>query len=209
MTRVALSARALCNSEDVERLVPGFQFDEPTEDAITDLINQESELAHERAGREFQPISNGPSQRLFDVGDREQASRIVRIGDAAAVTAVAIQALDGTILETVAAGSYVPLPRVRQPWQPIRELWFPASGVAAPASALTTGRVIAVTATWGFPAVPDMLRGAIAKLVLVRYAAQPASFGTSLDDALADLNLGALFAQASETIELFADPQIA
>jgi energy-converting hydrogenase Eha subunit A len=209
MSRVALSDRALCQPEDVERLVPGFEFDEPTEDAIIDLINQQSEDVQIATGREITPIQTGVTERLFDLDDRQVALRRVSIGDCSTVTAVQIRDQDGTVQETVTQPAYVLLPRVRQQWEPIRQIWFPAIGVPTPVSALLCGRVVAVTGTWGFPSIPDAIRGATAKLVLVRYASHPASAGTELADALVDLNLAAMFAAASDTIDRFGQALIA
>jgi len=208
VSRVQLATRALCEPEDVQRLVPGYEFDEQTEDAIIDLINQQSEDVHIATGREIKPIQTGVSERLFDLEAAHVRLRRVRIGDCTSISSVDIRDPDGTVQETVAATNRVSLPRVRQQWEPIRQLWFPAVGVPAPASALLCGRVLAVTGTWGFPAVPETVRGAVAKLVLVRYASHPASAGTELTDALVDLNLGAMFAAARDTIDRFGEPLI-
>jgi hypothetical protein len=202
---ISLSDRAICAAEDVERLVPGFEFDAPTEEIIIDLINAESETLNSK--REFTPIEAGSATRLFDISRYAARTRTVRIGDSAGITTVEVQRLDGTVLETVDPANRVSLPRVRQPWQPVEELWFPLADVANPALTFGAGRIVAVTGTWGFPLVPDHLRVACAKLVLSRYLVEYPN--TQLAEGAADLNTSSMFASASDVVRRLSNPEFA
>lgn len=201
MTHVVLSSRALCAVEDVVRLVPGYESagDPATEDILVSLINAESTAAHNRYGREFVTIA-GATTRKFDVTDDIQSSRVLPVGDMTTVTTVTIKDINGTTLETVAAADRVSLPRVRQEWEPITELWFPATTNAA--SNLAVGNVVEVVGVWGFPVIPEDLQTSVAKLVLIRYLADASSAGTSLADALNQqgFDSGSAFASAREVM---------
>lgn len=176
MSHVVLSDLALCDEDDVGRLVPGYTREVDTDDVVVELINSESQTAFRFAGREF-VVFPASGTRLFDIDDRHVRTRVVAIGDASTITTVVVKDINGATLETVASADRVSLPRTRAAWEPITELWFPPT--TSPAT-LSDGNVLHVTANWGFPAVPDDVRLAVAKLVLVRYLADVASAGTAL-----------------------------
>ncbi len=207
MSRVELSPHALCQPEDVERLVPGYEFDEPTEDVIIDLINSESDEAHNDTGREFIATDPPGSERLFDLTEWECEQREVMIGDLATTAGLALKTkdLDGTVIDTITSG-YLVLPRRRQAWEPITSIWFPTR-VTSPAT-LSLFTVLSVAGTWGFPMVPDRLRVGIAKLVLVRYINDVANSGTQLAEATAELNIGGMYVSAREAIDSFRIPMV-
>jgi hypothetical protein len=205
----APDSRVLCTRPDVIRLVPGYRDDPVTDGIIDDLIQAESQTWFRETGREIVPISSGSSARLFDVGLAEERSRQVWIGDAATVTTVKLQDQTGATLETVASGDYVPIQRTRQPWEPIRGLWFP-TGSLAPAT-VAAGRVLEVTGTWGFPSVPNDIRLAVARMTLVRYLADATPAGSALSDALNEqgFDVAMAFASAQSTKHSYGIPLVA
>ena len=189
-------SRVLCQRPDVIRLVPGYSDDGNTDTVINDLIQAESQTWLTDCGREFVPIAAASSARQFDITVQDFLARKVFIGDANAITVVTVNDQNGTVSETVASPARVSWPRTRQPWEPITAIYFPP--LATSAATLTPGSVLEVTATWGFPAVPEDVRVAVAKMVLVRYVADVASSGSSLSDALNQqgFDVGMAFASA-------------
>jgi hypothetical protein len=188
-----LQPRALCALLDVTKRVPGYEpgDDETVDDILNDLIVQESRDFVETTGREIVAMSSGP--RVFDLTVSMIGRRSLPIGDAASITQVELFDYDGTTsLGVIASNLYVLQPRVRDDWQPIRRLWFPYRPVSAPVL-LAPGRTLEITATWGFPAIPDTVRRAVATLVIFRYLNDAAAAGTVFADAAnrEDFNLGA------------------
>lgn len=204
-----MAARDICTRANVTALVPGYVSDVATDSVIDTLITAESRAAHKRAGREFKAIASNNTRR-FDLGPWQQRNRRVRIGDLASATTVKIIDADQTTaVETVASANYVLWPRVREEWQPITAIDFPA-GSPSPAS-LWSGRVLEVAGTWGFPSLPEDLVTAVAKMVLVRYLADAAASGTALSDALNEqgFNAAQAFASAREVIDSYRAPAVA
>jgi hypothetical protein len=203
------SAQALCTRADVARLIPGYSDDESTDGVLEDLIAAESQTWLTQTGREFVPLSAGSSTRTFDLSVANRDSRTLRIGDASTVTAVGIKDQTGTVTETVLSTDYTLMPRTRQAWEPITALSFP-SGSLIPAT-LTAGYTVDVTGTWGFPAVPDDVRVAVARMVLVRYVTSTAPSGSALADALnaQGFDLASSFAAAQEVKRLYSPPIVA
>jgi len=178
-----LQPRALCSLLDVIGRVPGYEAgdDNEIDDILSELILRESRDFVEVTGREIVAMSTGV--RVFDLTRSNLARRTVRIGDAAAVSQVELFDYDeATSLGVIASNLYVLEPRVRDDWQPIRRIRFPHR----PGSAilLAPGRTLKVTATWGFPAIPQTVRTAVASLVIWRYVNDVAAEGTSFADAV-------------------------
>lgn len=123
---------------------------------IASVINDISDRFHEEAGREFKVYGTNPQTRLFDVDDTDCRRRTVAIGDLATFTTVRILDADGDVVETVAAGDIVALPRNRPSWEPIRRLSFTTDVLM-----LRPGYVLEVAGTWGFPSVPGSLKRAV------------------------------------------------
>ena len=212
MSHVVLDRRALCEIEDVKHLVPGFTFDDELVDALIDLINGVSDDIHTETGREFVSLDAAPPvSRLFDLSAWHTRERKIRIGDCADVDTVEIVELDGTVLETVTLTNLVQLPRVRGSADPVRQLWFPATGVTTPVTSLACGRAVKVTGTFGFPEIPPRLSRAVARLVIVRYVSDvtDGTEGTDFANALGELNIAGLFRSARETISRFTLPSFA
>lgn len=209
MTYETLSARALCTVDDVLRFVPGGTAGGDTEDVLVSLINGETTTFHRDTGREFKTIA-GATTRQYDLTAWNAHTRRVRVGDMTTVTTVTVKDQQGTLLETVTAANRVALPRVREEWEPITELWFPPQS-ATPASFIGPGNVLEVVGAWGFPAVPTDVRNAVANMVLVRYIADAAASGTSLADALNEqqFNAGAAFASAQAVKRSYQAPPFA
>lgn len=210
MSDVNLDPRALCTVEDVKHLVPGYQFDEELVDALIELINELSDDIHTDTGREFVSLDAAadPSARIFDLTAWQVRNRKIRIGDCADVDTVQVVDPDGTLIETINAVDYVLLPRVRGAADPITRLWFPETGVTSPVTSLQTDRALKVTGSWGFPEVPSRLKGAVAKLVIVRYVSDvtDGASGTEFANALGDINIAGLYRSATETIQRFTTP---
>lgn len=196
-------SRALCTRGDVMRLVPGYTDDGETDGALEQLIAAESRTAHADAGREFVTIASATT-RQFDLGWWNQNMRVVRVGDMTTVTSTTVKDRSGNTVETVASTDRVSLPRIREEWQPITEIWFP-SDTATPTSNIKSPNVLEVVGVWGFPVIPDDLRMAVAKMVLVRYLADAANAGTALADALNEqaFNVGVAFASAQHVIRSY------
>ncbi len=204
----APDSRVLCARPDVIRLVPGYSDDPNTDGVLEDLIQAESQTWLTDTGRELVPVAAASSARQFDITWQDFLARKVYIGDANAITLVTVNDQNGTLSETVASPARVSFPRTRQPWEPITALYFPA--LATSASTLTPGNVLEVTATWGFPAVPDDVRVAVAKMVLVRYVADVAPSGSSLADALNQqgFDVGMAFASAQAVKRSYSIPLV-
>lgn len=205
----APDSRVLCSRADVIRLVPGYADDPNTDTVIDDLIQAESQTWMTDTGRELVPIAAAPSARLFDIDCAAARVRTVRIGDANAISAVEIQDQTGNTLETVTSGGYVQMPRVRQAWEPTIALWFPPA--ASPAATVSDGYVVEVTGTWGFPAVPEDVRLAVARMALVRYVADVAPRGSRLADAVNEqgFDIAMAFASAQSVKRAYSAPMVA
>ena len=199
--------RVLCTVVDVLRYAPGYDPDNDTDserlfDILWSLIAAESRSCMERLGREVVAIPPADATRRFDITRWHERHRRVQIGDATDITEVVIIDRDqATEVETVATTDYVTIPRVREEWEPIRTLWFPTGTPSAPL--LQCGQVLEVTATWGWPSVPDELRSAVARMVLVRYVNDvPAGISTAFTLSAEDVNIGGMFASAREVYAL-------
>lgn len=202
-------SRVLCARPDVIRLVPGYSDDQNTDGVLEDLIQAESQTWMTDTGREFVAIASGSSARLFDITEGAAKVRRVRIGDANAISAVEIQDQTGSTTETVASGDYVEIPRTPQPWEPVTALWFPPRSSSA--ATLIPGYAVEVTGTWGFPSVPNDVRLAVARMVLVRYITDATPSGSALADALNEqgFDLAAAFASAQAVKRSYSLPLVA
>lgn len=194
--------RDLCTLADVTQFVPGYVSDAETDAVLATLITSESRSAHDMAGREFVTIA-GSVDRLFDLDYRSARSRIVGVGDMTTVTTVTVEDIQGATVDTVSSADYVELPRNREEWEPIVELWFPKG--AADAAPMSSVGVLRVVGVWGFPSIPSDVVVAVAKLVLVRYVADAASAGSALSDAVNELGFdaGSAFASAMDVLHSY------
>lgn len=208
MEHAALT-RALCELEDVTYYAPGYRSDPRTDAVLEQLILAESQAIMRESGREMKAISPSLGTRRFDIADWNVRTRTVKIGDCASAT-MTVKIIDSnqtTELETVSSANYVLLPRVRQEWEPIRGLYFPPGSAAA--ATLATGYVLEVAGTWGFPSIPADLREACARIVLFRYVTNAATSGTAFAEALAEVNIGSLFAAGRAVVESYALARVA
>jgi hypothetical protein len=216
--------RDLCTLADIAERTPGYEIgdDDATDDALADFITKESRDFMEVTRREFTSIGENPSTRTFDVDWIVVEDRELLIGDAAAITGVVLKGQDGTVLQTLDESGWVLLPRVREDWEPVTSLYFPPL-VTSPAffswPAVQFGPYVPiesprlyceVTGTWGFPAIPDTVKRAVAVIVLLRYLNDAASVGTKLADAAdrAELNLAGSLRAAFDTRDRFRVPSI-
>lgn len=188
-----MAARDLCTLDDVTKRTPGYSTGDDTEtDAtLSALITQESRDFVEACGREIVAMSSGP--RTFDLTTSMIERRQLRIGDAAAVAQVELFDYDdSTSLGVIDPSLYVLYPRVRDDWEPIRRIMFPYRPMSS-ALMLAPGRTLHVTATWGFPQIPDTVKFAVATFVIFRYINDVAGAGTQLAEAInrPDFNLAA------------------
>lgn len=162
MPEEQLSARRLCEIDDVRALIPGVtERNTEVEKLIVREINAESGRMHRRARREFKPRAENPQTRRFDLSSFDQAERSVPIGDLANSTSLVVTIEDqtGATLETVPATGYVLLPRDgdREPTEPYGEIWFPPSATGT-ATYLSVGNVLKLIGNFGYPEIPDELR---------------------------------------------------
>ena len=201
-------ARGLCELEDVTAYAPGYKSDPRTDAVIEQFILAASREMSQRTGRELKAITPVLSTRRFDFDYDSLRSRVVHIGDAASISSVKVIDEDqASVIETVAAANYVTLPRNRQEWEPINALYFPDRS-PLPAG-FSWGRVIEVTGTWGFPAVPADLKEACARLVVFRYVTDVTQAGTQFSESLEGINVGSLFASSRDVIESYGIPLVA
>lgn len=195
-------ARELCTLADVTAYAPGYVSDATTNALLERLIDAESRSFHEHTRREIAPLDPAVAERKFDLSLCDEQRRMVYVGDLNTITSVEIEDYGGTTLETVASSGYVPLTlsrdRTREEWEPWTYLWFPITADAPAANLLYDQAVLVVNGTWGFRAIPDDVKEAVAAMVLRRYVAEVATAGTSFSEALASVNLTALLTNARE-----------
>ena len=206
----SIPGRDLCTLEDVLRYVPGYeQNTNPlTDNTVRALITAESSLIMRETGEEFAAFGTNPQTRVFDLSAYDLDRRVLPVGAMASdPTEVVTTTIDGTAVETVTLASITSMPRIRAPWQPITELWFPA-GALLPAS-LGEGYVLSVTGNFGYPSVPPEIREACAKRVILRYLNDVAATGTQFSQAAREINLGGLIASSREALEMHTTPVVA
>ena len=194
-----ITRRQLCTLDDAKEYAG-----EPPEDTTYDslfvrLIEDCSQAFYRYTRREFTPVAESAVERVFDLTEWERDHRRVAIGDLADTDGLVVSTAyqDGTAIETVAAQSIVALPRNRDVWEPITELWFPPN-VTAPAQ-MVRRSVMSVTGNWGFPQVPHDVRQLALTQVAIWFSRDVAKFsGTfslaegrtirprTLDDAIRD-----------------------
>lgn len=198
------ATRDLCTLGDIFAYVPGYQTDGGSDGILEELISSVSQEMHTVCNREFQPATTNPYAKTFDLTDWDESTRCLWIGDLKNTTSlqVEITELDGTAVATLTMSdsAIVALPRNRETWQPINELWFPTELDDAPDFA--AGQVVEVTGNWGFPSIPSDVKAACAKLVIYRYVRDVALGGTAFADAIrdADLDVGAAYRSATDTM---------
>lgn len=153
----ALSARALCSLADVKTyLDPDDPNDNSRDDLLTLLINAASTEMHKVARREFVAINAvrnaqtgvvtvAAQTRTFDAADAIDSDGELWVGDLGTFASVEIDDV------AIAGADVVPLPRVREEWQPIERLRFPKQTIAHTAA-------IGVAGVWGFPTIPQDVR---------------------------------------------------
>lgn len=203
----APAGRDLCTLAEVKTYIPGYVTDTDTDTLLQRFINAESTTILNR-GREFVVIGTNPQARSFYLNSYDVDTRTLPVGDLATTpTTVAVTTIDGTAVQTVAAASIIGKPYLRQAWDPITDLVFPA-GALDPAT-LSDGNVITVTGTYGFPSIPPDVREACCKMVVVRYLTDVARAGTDLSDAVDNLNIGGLLTSAREALDQYYAPLLA
>lgn len=215
------SGRDLCELGDALRYIPGYTPAPDTDATFQALITSISLDTFDQIGREFVARGTPGETRLFEIDGYDVEEREVLIGDATSIDTVEIHDQRGNTLQTVPDASYVLLPRSRDAWQPVTSLSFPVD-VDEPAilalSRLSAGiyydpgtwrsrrspeRLLAVTASWGFPQIPSNVREAVAKLVIVRYLTDVADTGTAITDAMDNINIAGLYRSATESLQAY------
>lgn len=205
--------RDLCVLEDVYGYIPGFDPDDDenadTVAKLTSLITARSRSIHQDTGREFAAIP-GNDPRTFDLTAGICSRRQIPIGDAAEITQIELFDFDGTTsLGVVDPSLYILQPRVREEWEPVTRLKFPYRPASNPLL-LAPGRILAITATWGFPSIPDDIVQACAALVITTALTDVAQAGTDLSDAVdPTFNVSGLIRWALTTIEGYSAPGFA
>lgn len=200
--------RDLCELADVLRYVPGYVPEPETDETLQVLITAESRDIHQLTGREFVAIPD-LDPRLFAIDAYAVQYGSVPIGDCAEVASVAVTAEDGEIVDELADDEFSVLPYVREEWAPIRSILVHAasrSSLIGPRP-----RLLQVSGTWGYPQVPENIRQACAKRVILRYLSDVAAEGTAFSQAVDEsgINLGALLRSSAEAIGRHAHKAIA
>jgi len=200
--------RDLCTLDDVALLIPGYTVgdDTLTDDTLAELITEQSRDAMETCGREFTPIT-GANPRVFDIDTNVVRLRRINVGDLAAMpNSITMKDALGNTTATVDLAGVVAEPRIREDWQPISTLWF-RQDAANPAPLFITSTAT-IDATWGFPSVPATVKGAVARLTIVRYLNDVAANGTDFAEAAnrADFNIAYSLRWASNALERFYVP---
>lgn len=196
-------SRDLCTIADVLVLVPGYESDPETDEALQEMITAESQLVHDESGREIVAIP-GLNPRVFDVDWMVAEDRELMLGDATTINTVTVKDCNGGVVPT--PSTFVALPRIRQEWEPVTGLWFRRDIAAG--TMLAWGYTLEVDAVWGFPFVPQFITKAVAKRVLLRYITDVASKGTNLAEAVDDVNPAALFASARDALNRIRIPGV-
>jgi hypothetical protein len=161
-SNAGLDTRALVGLRETKDWLQQQNIDTDQDLDLVRVINDISNRFYEEAGeREFKVKGSNPQTRTFDVSVHDTYCHAVEIDDLAVIstasTAVQIISYDWTtVVETVASTDYTLYPRVRDSWQPIRKIAFKFS-----VTPLSVGYRVAVTGTWGFPAVPGTVRQAV------------------------------------------------
>jgi hypothetical protein len=169
-----LNARALCTDADAKACAAvGATGTAGTTDEWIRKVNAASDAFLNLCGREIKPESTAPAARVFA---GLEVIRIgcepleLEIGDAASVTAVTVTHYDGSV--TNLGGLYSTLPlRRRFAWEPIEGLKL------AKSVAITDTDTITVTGVWGFPAVPEDVRQAVARAAAAWFAGDVRRYG--------------------------------
>lgn len=179
-----LGTRALVSLAETKDWLQGQaigNIDTTNDLELARVINDVSDRIHSEAEREFKANGTNPQTRYFDVpigghsdpwyvdgqwmGDRSTWRRTIPVGDmAAAPTQVQIIDFDWTtVVETVVTTDTTVMyddsrSRLSQtaPWQPVTRLLFQSD-----VTTLNAGMKIAVTGSWGFPAIPGNIRQAV------------------------------------------------
>lgn len=200
--------RVLCTIVDVLRYAPGYDLSDDQDggrvrDVLWALIQAESTAWLHL--REFIEIPD-QGTRSFDIGAHEARERTVWVGDLAAAETVTVKNASGTTVATIADTAYTLLPRVRETWQPYTRIRF--SPHALVPARLCDGYVLEVEGTWGFRRVPDDVRQAVAKKIIVRYVNDvPSQVSTEFAEALAEVSVGGMLAAAREVEERYRRPR--
>jgi hypothetical protein len=192
-----LDPRALATLDDV--IAYGYDPNDDTGlvDLWLDCINAASDEFYAVGNREFVSRSATRDEanddlvvvptetREFDVDEWIVEERRLPVGDLLPkanpphVDAIRISQLDGTLVETVDLATLIYLPRRREPWQPIGELWFRPS--MARSAGLYSGYVVAIDAKWGWPRIPANLRRACANQAALWFERDVKQFTTTFN----------------------------
>ena len=136
----------------------GIEAGETSYDSlIQDLVTAASLEVIRWSGRDFNPENAAAADRDFDVRDAvyidDGGDYVLVCGDLSVLNTVKSYDYDGVLVETVASGLIVALPRVRASDAPIEELRIKRSSTSSPT--LYDSYTLRVNAEWGFPAIPD------------------------------------------------------
>lgn len=199
--------RDLCEFADVVRYVPGYVSEPDTDATLQVLITAESRTIHELTGREIVAIPSTPV-RKFALDEYTVKQRTLRIGDCIEATTVEVQLEDGSTVEVLDPADFSVLPFIREEWQPLRSVQLHRQ---AALRLLRDDRFVQVTGIWGFPSVPEDIRQACAKRVIVRYLSDVALAGTAFADVVNEsgINIGALLRSSGDVITHYRSDVIA
>lgn len=187
----------LCTVADVQSYLPAYVSNAATDAKLQQLVTAESEQF--QADANFELVATEPSQpaaRVFTIfpgwGQR------VHVGAIATSAGLAVALLDDEAVATsVDAADVTPFyGPLRQP----RAAWHPITAVEIRTPTLREGQLVRVTATWGYPAIPNFVREAVAATVILRYLSDVAETGTTLADALDNVNIRGLVVRRQDAL---------
>jgi hypothetical protein len=186
----------LCTLADVKTYLPGYEPNDATDAKLQQLITAESDQFTADSAFEFVAAGAQPAARLFTV--YPGWGRRVHVGALANTEELVVKLVDDNGAETdvdtdnitaVYATAYQPT-----------AVWQPITTIEIRTPTFLAGQLVKVTGNWGFPSVPPFVREAVAATVLLRYISDVAETGTTLSDALDNVNIRSLVARRQDAL---------
>jgi hypothetical protein len=175
-----LSSRALCAIADAKAKAPAAATSSGGDsDEWTRLVNGATDAFLNLCGREIKPENAAAADRVFSARELivigcEPAE--LEIGDAADIQTITITSELGVATPATVGWSKLPLRR-RYSWDPLEAVQFARSQVFAKTDTIT------VHAVWGFPAIPDDVREAVARTAAAWFARDTRRYGEVFSNA--------------------------
>lgn len=152
---------ALVDLDEVRAYIGKPDGDTEQDAQLQQLIDDTGVAFYKETGRKFE-AEGSEVERTFDLLAWDVANRIIAIDDLSAAPS-AVKTIDSAgadVTTYTVATDLVLYPLNRETWEPIT-----AIKVRPAAAGLSTSYQVAVTGTWGFPAVPGDVRAAALKQI--------------------------------------------